>query len=63
MEKNHFGEGTAERYDEDATALSTPEAVDAARFARMSLFGRWAGWEHEPFTDNSTKHVSVWQKD
>lgn len=41
-----------------------PEELDLmARFAGMSRFGRWAGWEHEPFTDDSTKHVSVWQKD
>ncbi|MCP4968457.1 MAG: class I SAM-dependent methyltransferase [bacterium] len=40
-----------------------PEELDLmAKIAGMSRFGRWAGWEDEPFTDDSTKHVSVWQK-
>lgn len=40
-----------------------PEELDLmARIAGMDLFGRWAGWDDEPFTDDSTKHVSVWQK-
>jgi len=33
-----------------------------ARLAGMSLRDRWAGWKHEPFTSESTSHVSVWQK-
>jgi SAM-dependent methyltransferase len=33
-----------------------------ARLAGMSLRDRWAGWKHEPFTSDSTSHVSVWQK-
>lgn len=33
-----------------------------ARLAGMSLRERWAGWEREPFTHESTRHVSVWQK-
>jgi SAM-dependent methyltransferase len=33
-----------------------------ARLAGMSLRERWAGWKREPFTSESTKHVSVWQK-
>ncbi len=41
-----------------------PEELDLmAKMAGMSRVGRWAGWEHEPFTDESTKHVSVWRKD
>lgn len=40
-----------------------PEELDLmAKIAGMSRLGRWAGWEHEPFTDDSTMHVSVWQK-
>jgi hypothetical protein len=23
---------------------------------------RWGGWKREPFTSDSRKHVSVWQK-
>jgi len=33
-----------------------------ARLAGMTLRERWSGWRHEPFTAESTKHVSVWQK-
>jgi len=40
-----------------------PEELDLmARLAGMTRVGRWAGWENEPFTDESTKHISVWQK-
>jgi SAM-dependent methyltransferase len=40
-----------------------PEELDLmARIAGMQRVGRWAGWEHEPFTDESTSHVSVWQR-
>ena len=34
-----------------------------ARIAGMSLKYRWADWDRSPFTAESTKHVSVWQKD
>jgi SAM-dependent methyltransferase len=33
-----------------------------ARLAGMELHERWTGWNREPFTGESTKHVSVWQK-
>jgi SAM-dependent methyltransferase len=33
-----------------------------ARLAGMQLRERWSGWQREPFTSESTKHVSVWQK-
>jgi SAM-dependent methyltransferase len=33
-----------------------------AQLAGMRLRDRWAGWRHEPFTGESTKHVSVWEK-
>jgi SAM-dependent methyltransferase len=33
-----------------------------ARLAGMSQRERWAGWKREPFTSDSTSHVSVWQK-
>jgi hypothetical protein len=28
----------------------------------MTLRDRWSGWKREPFTSESRKHVSVWQK-
>ena len=33
-----------------------------ARIAGMRLRERWAGWEREPFTAESRRHVSVWEK-
>ena len=33
-----------------------------ARLAGMKLRERWSGWKREPFTSESTKHVSVWEK-
>jgi hypothetical protein len=27
----------------------------------MTLLERWGGWKREPFTSESTKHVSVWE--
>jgi hypothetical protein len=40
-----------------------PSELDLmARLAGMTLRERWSGWKHEPFTDDSTKHVSVWEK-
>jgi len=32
-----------------------------AQLAGMTLRERWGGWRREPFTANSTQHVSVWQ--
>jgi hypothetical protein len=34
-----------------------------AQLAGMELHERWAGWAREPFTNESRKHVSVWEKD
>ena len=40
-----------------------PSELDLmARLANLTLSERWAGWQREPFTDESTSHVSVWQK-
>ena len=40
-----------------------PSELDLmARLAGMTLRERWSGWNREPFTSESTKHVSVWEK-
>lgn len=40
-----------------------PEELDLmARLAGMKLRERWADWDRSPFTAESTKHVSVWEK-
>ena len=42
---------------------ASPAELDLmARIAGMFLRERWSGWEREPFTGESTKHVSVWTK-
>jgi hypothetical protein len=33
-----------------------------AELAGMRLRDRWSGWKREPFTSDSRKHVSVWEK-
>ena len=33
-----------------------------AELAGLTLRERWSGWKHEPFTSESRKHVSVWEK-
>jgi SAM-dependent methyltransferase len=40
-----------------------PSELDLmARLAGMTLRERWGGWQREPFTSDSAKHVSVWEK-
>jgi SAM-dependent methyltransferase len=33
-----------------------------AQLAGMRLRERWSGWRREPFTSESTRHVSVWER-
>jgi SAM-dependent methyltransferase len=40
-----------------------PSELDLmAELAGMTLRERWSGWKREPFTSDSRKHVSVWEK-
>src|SRR6266550_781087 len=40
-----------------------PSELDLmAELAGMRLRERWSGWKREPFTSESHKHVSVWEK-
>jgi SAM-dependent methyltransferase len=40
-----------------------PSELDLmAQLAGMTLRERWGGWMREPFTNESSKHVSVWEK-
>jgi SAM-dependent methyltransferase len=40
-----------------------PSELDLmAQLAGMRLRWRWSGWKREPFTSDSRKHVSVWEK-
>ncbi len=41
----------------------TPAELDLmARLAGIRLRERWSGWRREPFTAESRRHVSVWEK-
>jgi SAM-dependent methyltransferase len=40
-----------------------PSELDLmAQMAGMTLRERWEGWKREPFTSDSRKHVSIWEK-
>jgi SAM-dependent methyltransferase len=40
-----------------------PSELDLmARLAGMTLRQRWSGWSREPFTGDSRKHISVWDR-
>jgi SAM-dependent methyltransferase len=40
-----------------------PSELDLmARLAGMTLRERWSSWQREPFTHESTRHISVWEK-
>jgi SAM-dependent methyltransferase len=43
-------------------SVSPAELDLMARLAGMRLRERWSGWNHEPFTSESKRHVSVWEK-
>ena len=33
-----------------------------AQLAEMTLRERYGGWKREPFTSESEKHISVWER-
>ncbi len=61
---------TSHHYDPEQGRYSTfpgryiwPAELDLmARLAGLTLRERWADWDRSPFTAESTKHVSVWEK-
>jgi SAM-dependent methyltransferase len=61
---HHFRllDGRWERHSIPFRAVSPAELDLMARLAGMTLGERWSAWNREPFTSESTSHVSVWQK-
>jgi SAM-dependent methyltransferase len=61
---HHFSlvEGEWRRMSVPFRSVSPAELDLMARLAGMELLERWADWDRTPFTAESTKHVSVWQK-
>ena len=61
---HHFtlADGSIERSSGPFRYVWPAELDLMAQLAGMKLRERWAGWKREPFTSDSTQHVSVWAK-
>ena len=64
MTSHHFEivDGTVQRLSVPFRYAWPSEYDLMAELAGMRLRERWGGWKREPFTSESRKHVSVWQK-
>jgi len=54
--------GKLERFSAPFRYVWPSELDLMAQLAGMTLRERWEGWKREPFTSDSEKHISVWQK-
>jgi hypothetical protein len=61
---HHFRlvDGRWERLSMPFRSASPAELDLMARLAGLRLRERWSGWDREPFTSESTSHVSVWEQ-
>jgi SAM-dependent methyltransferase len=61
---HHFSllDGQWRRTSMPFRSVSPAELDLMARLAGLTLRERWADWDRSPFTAESTKHVSVWEK-
>ncbi|HEX4249131.1 MAG TPA: class I SAM-dependent methyltransferase [Pseudonocardia sp.] len=57
-----FVDGRAERFSIPFRYVWPAELDLMARLAGLRLRHRWSDWGRQPFTSDSTKHVSVWEK-
>jgi SAM-dependent methyltransferase len=57
-----FVDGQVERFSAPFRYVWPAELDLMAELAGMRLRERFAGWKREPFTHESRKHVSVWEK-
>jgi SAM-dependent methyltransferase len=64
LTSHHFElvDGTLERFSAPFRYVWPAELDLMAELAGMRLRERWSGWQREPFTNESRKHVSVWEK-
>lgn len=64
LTSHHFEivDGTLERLSVPFRYTWPSELDLMAQLAGMRLRERWSGWQREPFTNVSDKHVSVWEK-
>ena len=62
---HHFSiadDGSAEHFSIPFRYVWPAELDLMAELAGMRLRERWAGWNRDPFTNDSDTHVSVWEK-
>jgi SAM-dependent methyltransferase len=62
---HHFqrkADGTVEKSSGPFRYVWPSELDLMAQMAGLELRERWAGWKREPFTSDSRKHVSVWER-
>jgi SAM-dependent methyltransferase len=61
---HHFSlvDGRLERVSMPFRYVWPAELDLMAQLAGMALRERWSGWKREPFTSESRKHVSVWER-
>ena len=64
LTSHHFEvvDGRVERFSAPFRYAWPSELDLMAQLAGMRLRERWSGWKREPFTSDSRKHVSVWEK-
>lgn len=64
LTSHHFEmvDGRLERFSAPYRYAWPSELDLMAELAGMRLRERWGGWKREPFTSESRKHVSVWEK-
>jgi SAM-dependent methyltransferase len=64
LTSHHFEivDGKLERFSIPFRYVWPAELDLMAEIAGLSLRERWSGWQREPFTSASRKHVSVWEK-
>jgi SAM-dependent methyltransferase len=64
LTSHHFwiGDGRVDHFSLPFRYVWSSELDLMAQLADMRLRERWGGWKREPFTSESQKHVSVWEK-
>jgi SAM-dependent methyltransferase len=64
LTSHHFEivDGRLQRFSVPFRYVWPAELDLMAQLAGMSLRERWSGWKREPFTSDSHKHISVWEK-
>jgi SAM-dependent methyltransferase len=55
-------DGRVDRFSVPCRYVWPSELDLMAELAGMTLRERWGGWKSEPFTSDSRKHVSIWDK-